>query len=70
MLKKFLSDKRNVTKHALFFFHELELITTLLLIHNLICNTRTEPQGLSLYIFHFHIRLVFIKAYIFFQQKA
>ena len=31
-----------------FFFHELELITALLLIHNLICNTRTEPQGLSL----------------------
>ena len=35
MLKKFPSDKINVTKNALF-FRELQLVTVLLLIHDFI----------------------------------
>ena len=34
MLKKFPSDKINVTKNAPFFFRELQLITVLHLIRN------------------------------------
>ena len=38
ILQKFPSDKINVTKNAFFFFHELQLITVLLLI----CNSYTS----------------------------
>ena len=34
MLKKLPSDKINVTKNALYFFYELQLITVLLLIRD------------------------------------
>ena len=57
MLKKFPSDKINGTKNALFFFRELQLITVLLSIRN------------SYGIFHCRLCFVFIKVYIFVQQK-
>ena len=45
MLKKLPLDKVNLTKNALFFFHELQLITVLLSIHNFI---GAKAQVLSL----------------------
>ena len=59
-LEKFPSDKINVKKLLSFFYRELPLITAFL------CNS----YELTCYEFHFRFRFVFIKGYIFVQQKA
>ena len=71
MLKKFPLDKINVTINALTsFFHELQLITVLLLIRNSYISWSTNFSKTVYGIFHFRFCLVFIKFYIFFQKKA
>ena len=54
-----------------FFFREFQLITVLLLICDTYMNWNTSFVSLKLCgIFHFQLRLVFIKVYIFAQQNA
>ena len=71
MLKKIPSDKISGTKDALFFFRELQL-------SNFTFNSRflyEEKRKVRLSktvceIFHFQFHFVFIKVYIFVQQKV
>ena len=67
MLKKFPSDKINVTKNALFFFRELQLITVILSIRNSYRYELKHKFHLSKTvcgIFDFRFRLVFVEVYI------
>ena len=64
MLKKFPSEKKLQKKHS-FFFHEFQLIKVLLLLKQNVHLSKTVCG-----IFHFQFRVVFIKVYIFVQQKA
>ena len=70
MLKKFPSDKINGTRHALFFFRDLQLITVLLLIRDSYMSGIIRLSKTVCGIFHFRFRFVFIKVYTFVQQNA
>ena len=72
MSKKIPSDKKNVTKNALFFLlraptHDSFTFNSQFLyeLRQVVHLSKTECG-----IFHFRFRLVFIKLYIFVQQKA
>ena len=56
-------------KNALFFFHELQLITVLFCDSYTSWSTRFISLTVS-EIFHFQLRLVFVKVFIFVQQNA
>ena len=69
MLKKFLSDKKHVTKSTLFFLsraptHHSITLNLQFLYEYMIYLSKTVCG-----IFHFRFRLVFIKLYVFAQQN-
>ena len=66
MLKKFPSDKINVTKIAILFLSR----DSLQFYFYLVILIRAEAQVTVHGIFHVQFCLVFIKVYIFVQQKA
>ena len=71
ILKILLWIKWTLQKMLSFFFREFQLITVLLLICDTYMNWNTSFVSLKLCgIFHFQLRLVFIKVYIFAQQNA
>ena len=67
MLKKFPSDKINVTKNSLFFTHHSFTFNSQFLyeLKQMVHLSKTV-RG----IFHFRFLLIFIKLYFFVQQKA
>ena len=67
MLKKFPSDKINITKNSLFFTHHSFTFNSQFLyeLKQTVHLSKTVSG-----ILHFRFRLVFVKFYIFVQQKA
>ena len=70
MLKRFPSDNINSTKKALFFFHELQLITVLLLTCDSYMNWSTRFISLKLCVrFSIFHSVSFLLKFIFFSNK-
>ena len=72
MLKKFPSDKINVTKNALFFLFRAPAHHSFILILVSLYELKRKVRLTKIVcgIFHFRFRFVFIKVYIFVQQNA
>ena len=70
MLKKFLSDKINGTKNALFFLSRAPTHQGFNFNLRLLYELKVRLSKTVCGIFHFQFRFVFIKVYIFVQQNA
>ena len=72
MLKKFLSDTVNVTKSSLFFLSRAPIHYCFTFNSRFLYELKHKDRLSKIVckIFHFRFRFVFIKVYIFFQQKA
>ena len=72
MLKKFLSDKINGTKNSLFFLLRAPAHHSFTFNLRFSCELKHKVRlsETACGIFHFRLRFVFIKVYIFVQQNA
>ena len=72
MLKKFPSDKINVTKNAFFFLSQASAHHSFTFISQFLYELKRKVYLSKIVrgILHFRFRFVFIKVYIFVQEKA